>query len=270
MTRQTFPISLADGSLLQIQIPMASDTYQTTFTFALHKSGSVLLDQLIEGICDHAKIPRINISVECFRRGIAIDAVESAAFETLVRRGGYCFYGFRALHNFLNGIPLARYRKLILIRDPRDILTSMYFSARSSHVIPKTGPVRERMLRRREVAAATDINHYVISREVTGIEKNYRDLMQMHDRNTKVYRYEDVIFKKREWVKDMAEWLCIDLATRYVRRIADSHDVIPTVEDQHAHIRQVKPGNHKKHLSTDAITAIELRYADILSHYGYR
>ena len=268
MTQHAFTIPLSDGSSFQFEIPTPKPTYQSTFTFAIHKSGSVLLS-ILEAMCDHASIPRVGLSKECFHRGININALDPRAIATLLGQSGYCFYGFRQIHGFFGSISLFGRRKLMLVRDPRDVLTSYYFSVRNSHPIPETGSSREVMLRQREFAAARDINQYVVSEAVAWIKNTYRSFIAIEDGNTKVYRYEDVIFNKRRWVRDIADWLRIGLDGDALDRIADTFDVVPDVENPNVHIRQVKPGNHKRHLSANTIKAIDRQYADVLRHYHY-
>jgi hypothetical protein len=84
-----------------------------------------------------------------------------------------------------------------------------------------------------------------------------------------LFRYEDVIWSKRQWCADIAKYLDIDLPSETLSKIADGHDVRPEQERPERHIRQVSPGNHKKHLNEEAIRHIELRCRPIFELFEF-
>jgi hypothetical protein len=51
--------------------------------------------------------------------------------------------------------------------------------------------------------------------------------------------------------------------------VARKYDVIPTVEKQDKHIRQVHPGNYKAKLKPDTIERLNTSLAGFLTHHGY-
>jgi Sulfotransferase domain len=87
--------------------------------------------------------------------------------------------------------------------------------------------------------------------------------------NFKIYRYEDVIFDKQRWVSEMATFLHVDLSSKDVSNIVDTFDYVPEREDIYKHIRQVKPGNYKSHLTREAIDYIQDRYTAYFEQFGY-
>ena len=92
----------------------------------------------------------------------------------------------------------------------------------------------------------------------------------IHDDNLRLYRYEDVIFKKKDWVADINDYLSLGLSGAALDRIAARHDIIPDKEDPAAHIRQVKPGNYLKHLNDTSISTLNRIFADDLEFFGYQ
>jgi hypothetical protein len=67
----------------------------------------------------------------------------------------------------------------------------------------------------------------------------------------------------------MAHYLQLDVSETECEVIANVVGEIPTEEKPHAHVRQVKPGNHKKHLTPETIAKLDANLSDILSHFGY-
>jgi hypothetical protein len=262
-------IRTTSGISKEMEIPAPAPGRESVFVFALHKSGSVLLDNIVRDLCASAKIPVISIDLFCFNKGLPIELVTADSVEGLFDAPGYCFSGFRGVHPCLDRVDLSRYRKVVLVRDPRDILTSFYFSMAKSHAVPEEGEMRDRMLAIREQANLTLIDRYVLSPQVDFIARNYRRFIRLEGETTKVYRYEDVIFDKENWVKSLAQWLSLDVAETEIKRIADKHDIRPNDENPERHIRQVVPGNHRKHLAPETIQALNERYADVMAHFRY-
>jgi len=267
---ETIQFEGREGTVLPVKVPSPSDKLpRSIFSFAIHKSGSVLLDNILLDLCAAASVPTISIDGICFAGGLRLQDLQPQAPIALLSRPGYCFYGFRGLHKFMEKVDLASCKKVILVRDPRDVLTSYFFSMKFSHTVPPAGATRAGVLDQREAAHSLSIDEYVLSPKVAFFENNFRRYMTLEGDNTKVFRYEDVIFDKRNWVAAINTWFALGVSEERVLAIADKHDIIPNQEDPNAHIRQVTPGNYKKNLTQGTVDAITRQYQDIMKHYGY-
>ena len=87
---------------------------------------------------------------------------------------------------------------------------------------------------------------------------------------TRVYRYEDVIYYKHEWLIDMLEYLGLELDSETISRIAQKHDIHPSKEDPSNHIRQVAPGNFRRHLTAETIGKLNSALDEVLKKYGMK
>ena len=182
---------------------------------------------------------------------------------------GYGYWGWRNYARCLNRVDFSRTRNIFLVRDPRDRLVSQFFSFGRSHAIPESGKGRQIALESRREAAAMNIDEYALSK-ISWIDLHWRLYHEHLDpATTRLYRYEDVIFKKEEWLTDIVQFFDFPYAADVVRTIATVHDVLPTDEDPDAHIRQVKPGNHKAHLSASTIESLDRELNAYLRAYGY-
>jgi hypothetical protein len=161
--------------------------------------------------------------------------------------------------------------KFLLVRDPRDIAVSYYFSVTKSHTIPDSGDVRDKLLAQRQQANELDINTFVRSGRCDFVLNNMRAFSRLisSDPSCRVYRYEDVIFKKREWIADIAAACGLNVDPSVLNEIADRHDIRPDAERPDAHIRQVSPGNYKTHLNDQAKNSLERRYEPVFKFFGY-
>jgi hypothetical protein len=219
----------------------------------------------VKALCEEVSFPVIDFPTAFFRAGVSIDARQNAAtVSAYLHDRGYAYLGARTFWCRDLGFDFSRVKKILLVRDPRDAIISWYFSAKKSHGIPKENKAFKEIRKRLE--GTTDPNQdleFLVSRAklLAQLGKQYRSIIS-HP-NTVVYRYEDVIFRKRLWLADVKNFLELKIPFGRVVEIADQYDQLPRSENASRHVRQVYPGNHIKHFSPDTIRVLD----SILDHY---
>jgi hypothetical protein len=186
-------------------------------------------------------------------------------------RDGYVFSGFRQLWLLHESPRFRSATKLLLIRDPRDMAVSLYFSMRNSHPLPWSGPMRTGITRAREIATDRDVSSFVCEGNADNIFVRLAAFARQVESipGFKVFRYEDIIWSKRAWCAEIAQHLDMDLPEDVVNRIADRHDVRPDTERPDHHIRQVKPGNYQVHLDERAVRYVETQCKAAMKFFDY-
>ncbi len=255
-----------DHQEMVIDIPTASK-YPSFFVFAMHKSGSVMQDKILEEICAYFQIPMISIAKTAFKQGIEEGAFEQEICE-IFQETGYCYYGFRYFPQYLKGFNLSRFKKILLIRDPRDIVVSHYFSMKKSHTVPQ-GEVGQKLLELRDELAHIEVDEYVL-KKAPGFRNILKTYGIIEDNNFKLFRYEDIIFNKQQWVQDILSFLGLEMPEDKSKAIAAKHDIFPTGENQSSHIRKVTPGDYKEKLKPETIEQLNDCFKEVLEKYGYQ
>lgn len=203
-----------------------------------------------------------------FQAGIEI---RSVTVDVELSATGYCYGGFRHFPEFPVPI-LDRARTALLVRDPRDALVSLYYSMRDSHPLPKPdGQLKQQMLATRAAAKRQTIDAWAIENHGNVIRAMEGYVAQRFTSrpNVAVYRYEDVIFRKREWIRDLVGWYGWDVRDAVIERIAVGVDVFPAAADPGKHIRQVNPGNHRTALRPATQNALTEQFEPLLRMFGY-
>ena len=220
-------------------------------------------------VCNHLKLNYIDLEGTIFRQGY-MPAHIKGNLSHLFSERGYAYLGFRSFW-IRDQYDISDNKCLLLIRDPRDAMVSHYFSYLYSHGIPSSGPVSTTMSNNRSKFDGIDINEYVLRPQFINVFKNgfqnYETFLAPH--MTRVYRYEDIIYFKSEWLADMLNHLGVDLPGDIASDIVKKHDVRPLQEDPSKHVRQVAPGNFRQHLAEETIRSLNEALSHILNKYGY-
>lgn len=258
-------LSTKDNREVVIDIPPPA-SFPSFFVFALPKSGSVLQDKVFEDVCSKLHLPIVSIAKTAFNQGIEEGNFGTEICELFVK-SGYGFYGFRYLPYYLRDFDLGQFKKILLVRDPRDILVSHYFSMKKSHAIPE-GEMGERLREQRQSIQSLDIDEYVLDK-AQSFFNIFQSYIKIDDNLLKVFRYEDIVFNKKAWIQDILRFLELQLPEKVIAEIAEKHDIFPQAEAPESHIRKVTPGDHKEKLQKQTIQKLNIVFAKFLHKYGY-
>lgn len=255
---------------ISIQIPMPKrDLITSCFAFSLHKAGSSLLTNMLYEYLQLNDISFIDLPQRIAEMDLDIDQLKNDSVNQASFESGYCFLGWRHLPPLLQYHNFSNTKNLLLVRDPRDRLVSLYFSILKSHYVPPNGTIRDALIGRRKETSNLSIDEFAIG-FIPELIKQWNQYHQFLDwRTTKIYRYEDVIFRKTEWLIDIINYFGLSYNQEIIERIAAKNDIRPNIERPDKHIRQVNPGNYKVHLKKETIHLINQRLDPFLRQYDY-
>ncbi len=265
------PVELRVAGVQIASLSRPKSDRPSVLSFSLPKAGSVLLENIMVDLSRRAGLGYFSLETALFERGVPIDDTPKEAGE-LFFPCGYCYGGFRRLAASYDIPILASAKKILLVRDPRDMLVSLYFSITTSHRPPgaDAGPeALERFERDRAKVSAIPIDVFMKHRaeRFSRLYLSYDRILD--DPSLRVFRYEDVLYEKRRWVTDICEWFGWDVALGARDAIADAHDMIPEAENPGAHVRRAHPGDHREKLDPKTIAFLNDLLAPILDRHGY-
>ncbi|MDO6523495.1 sulfotransferase domain-containing protein [Shimia thalassica] len=259
-----------EGQPFEITAEYDQPPENSTFFVGVAKSGSTLLHMIVEDLCDALDERICNISDTCFRAGIPERKLPPSIVPGVTANNKANYYGFRNIGKLMTCPSFREDPKILLVRDPRDALTSLYFSMQKSHSLPKSGRTAEIISEQREKASSMDIDEFVCSGNGDFILFTLNEIASvLWLPNLHVSRYEDIIFKKKEWIQNFCEFAKKPLDDALLDRILEKHDIVPNGEDSSRHIRQVAPGNYLKHLSASSVQYIENKCEKAMTVFGY-
>jgi hypothetical protein len=261
---QFIELKSKDGIRYTVPIPKGSEKIKRGFVFAYAKSGSTLLDRLVREYCKIVGIPTLSLFGEAFSQGVKPQSIMKDALRCF-DEDGIVHTGFRHFPvNF--ELDFRGSKQLLLVRDPRDMLVSLYYSIAKSHVKMKGDDKFEET---RDSIAIMSIDDFVIERAPSYMASFRRYEECLPEENLMLCRYEDVIFKKFDWLISICDFFDLPINEDTIGQVASKHDSLPNKEDDSAHIRQVHPGNYKSKLQPLTIQKLNECLKDFLNKYQY-
>jgi len=217
--------------------------------------------------------------------GYGEDLVETVGWATPGSLSQYClkaqgrmqdnamFYGmFRDL--YMGDMPrLLDLAMIMQVRDPRDCITSHYYSIAQSHALPPD-PARaaEFNANRAEVQAISidefALNYHRFAAPFPERLAILQRILQTHP-DCLLLKYEDMVTETQTWLASIAHFLDHPVRGRLQRRLNRIADFAPTPEDPGQHRRQITPGDHRRKLQPETIERLNEELRDGLTFFGY-
>ncbi len=249
--------------------------------FTLHKSASMFIHRQCELLCRLAGIEYHSPNVP----GSGLDARRLLTDKTLWHLRHGCFAPVR----FYVDLPQPeRYDIVLHLRDPRDVLVSMFYSYCYIHqgeLAANTGYRRE--------AAARGIDAFVLAKAsgnstdypgdygtgahvedlIGNLPLRYRNYIDhvVGKPNVILVKYEDMVTNYRGWLHEFVAPFPIDNKAALVDRLAVQAPVLfpKRTVDALDHVRHVSPGDHKAKLQPATIRRLDEIFSATLDALGY-
>jgi hypothetical protein len=231
--------------------------------FTLHKAGSTFLSERLAAILREEKLQVADFGHYTLRNGI--DSTDPLQQESLAR---YIFSRKGVFHKAVRFAVspewLGDTRVLLVTRDPRDIITSMYFSLKYSHVL-----LNEEMMEQRKRLEKTTVDQFVL--ESAGffntLVKTLEDYRAFLNRPNVLHEsYEHIVTQPVISEARIASFLGLPDGRK---KIFSPADFSTSGEDVGKHKRQVLPGDHARKLAPETIRYCNEKIRHMAPLYGW-
>ncbi len=244
--------------------------------YTVHKAGSSFLHQLTSEIAKRMELPYYSINDPQF-----FDDIKRKSWRAFILEGGKhgvfgpiragaaepCAVGDRAGDSVI-----------LHVRDPRDVLTSLYYSycyshIRQSGVFSPSGDDRRR-------TAQKGIDRFVMD-NAEDFKTRYELLGRICSMSNRSFlKYEDMVRDYGYWLGKFLPpfWALYQNGTRkplpydhYYEAFFQMHrdDFSPKEEDIFDHKRQIMPGDHRRKLKPETVQFLSGLFRDSLRTFGY-
>ncbi|MES1021660.1 sulfotransferase domain-containing protein [Gloeocapsa sp. BRSZ] len=166
---------------------------------------------------------------------------------------------------------LEKYRILLMLRDPRDVIVSNYYSLGFSHSLPLDEERRKEFLEFRGRIQKQTVDEYVVERadRFQRMYSEYCDLIKAQ--NIQWLRYEDFMQDFELWVNQLGKCLQIEIDEQDKKTLFEMKGGGKQVEENKLkHIRKATPGDHKEKLTQETQDFLNTKFQDILLTLNYK
>lgn len=243
--------------------------------FSVNKAATQYVRELLRRCADENGMTTVGLAEYAFHTKFPyldqLSVREMAQYQYLFNPVGYLYSVFGGM---VEGIPeIERYRVILMIRDPRDVLVSEYYSYAFSHSEPsKLGNKYIDFMKMRQKARDVTIDEYVVS-ESDRLYVNYeRYITLLLDRYAHVFvtKYEEMTSDFDAWLKKILEYCELEVGDELFECLLnEASSLKPKQEDVHQHVRKGMPGDYKEKLKRKTIDRLDAKFLPMLKRLDY-
>jgi len=214
------------------------------------------------GYAFHSDFPYLDLlSIEEFQQ-----------YQYLFKPKGYLYSVFGGMIDGLTN--LEDYLVVLMIRDPRDIVVSSYFSTAYSHPLPsknsnKAGSFHEKRAATQQIS----IDEYALQESEIVLEVYNRYINLLLEKHPAYYitKYEDMVEDHEQWLNNLLAYCQLDISDDLHQQLLQQNKRLkPKDENINDHMRKGVAGDFLEKLHSETITVLNDKFAHILERFRYK
>lgn len=232
--------------------------------FTVHKSASTFFNWYLKELSEQTG--HIYIDVNGYfgtqgQKGLAIQKSE-AFINKVFQKTGF-IYG--PLRNYISVSNMDEYPVVLVLRDPRDVLTSQYYSIKNSHPL-----ITPALIKRRKFAQNVTIDEHVKSQTDRFVNTYTEYLTHVYGKpNVLFIKYEEMITDFKSALIKINNHCQLGLTDEQIKLLDKSDSFKPQKEDQKIHKRKIASGDHKEKLKPETIEFLNKKFEAVLKALNY-
>lgn len=153
-----------------------------------------------------------------------------------------------------------RFRIVVVLRDPRDVLTSKYYSQGFSHAV-----INERVHARRKHVVRQTIDTFVLE-HAPGLLKSYQRYVDQYDGKpyALITTYEKMTADLPGWLNAIVQHTGLTEHPEAIQRVLDHAKNVKATGDKSKHIRVARSGDHQERLQPATIAELDRMFAPLM------
>lgn len=253
----------------------AHNQHRSIIHFTVNKSASQYVKKILSLCASHHGMTPIRLNDYAFNSEFPfIDRLTKTQMEEYVylfKNKGYLYSPFGGM---IDGLPrLDDYHIIFMVRDPRDVLVSQYFSTAYSHKKPSRESNKYHyFMNRRDDARKLAIDEFVVQRSdpLLEIYEKYRTGL-LHDYpRTYLTRFEDMVADFSAWLDGLLDYCELPVETdMYDNLIRRNEALKPKEENPAREMRKGQHGDFAAKLSPQTIDLLNEKFSASLEAFGY-
>lgn len=232
--------------------------------FTVHKSASTFFNWYLPELCQQTGHTYIDVNGYFVTQGEEGRRKQNEPqFKNKVFKEKGFIYG--PLRNYIAVDKIENYPVVLILRDPRDVLTSQFFSIKNSHPL-----LTPELIKRRQFAKNATIDEHVLS-QADRFVNTYNDYLDniYGKENVLFIKYEDMILNFRLVLTKINTHCDLQLTEEQINLLDKSDSFKSKAENQKQHIRKISSGDYKEKLKPETIELLNKKFELILKRLNY-
>jgi hypothetical protein len=232
--------------------------------FSCHKAGSSIGLKYLKKLARENEVKHINY--DAYVSSVSPESkplFQDADFQKRAYAKQEYFFG---CYRFYRNIPnLDDYKVILLLRDPRDVLVSYYYSMKYNNTIhQKKGLVLRKRLQH------VGLDDYVLE-IVPRFKKVYEDYVThlLGKENVYFSKFEDLLADSKKWLTEASDHCGMECSVELRSQIGLGITAKPKKETKHKHHRKAQPGEFKEKLQDATIEKINKEFGEVIKALNY-
>lgn len=239
---------------------------QSILFFTVHRCASRYVTNILKKFAQDSDVTHIDIEGYFWRGGKLCTSPQK-----IYEKFGYIYSPFYGMDKEELTMPIPNlddFKIILMLRDPRDVLTSYYFH----HAFdPYHNPAQQEYIIARSMEAVSkSIDEWVLEKTAVFLEryKTYCEKLK-NKPNVLFLKYEDMVKDFNQWLYNLRKFTGLNLKKETVESIIKKANFSVDKENVKVHKRQVTPGDHKRKLKKETINILNSQYSKILDILNY-
>jgi hypothetical protein len=254
---------------------LAKNIHPSILHFSLNKAATQYTKRVLNQVAASNDLVNVHLNGYAFHSDFPyldqLSAADMQQYQYLFQPKGYCYSVFGGM---IEGIErLSDYLVVWMIRDPRDILVSSYYSTAYSHPRPnKRSNKLDDFDSKRQLAQQISVDEYVVreSEHLLKVYNRYTELLLSNHPTCYITKYEEMVSDHEEWLMRLLDYCQLTISGELKHRLLQQHQHMrPKGEDQQSHMRKGVAGDFKEKLQPASIDFLNERFAAILTRFDY-
>jgi hypothetical protein len=251
------------------------NNHRSIIHFSMNKAATQYVRGLLERSATEIGMVTVGLGEYAFHTNFPylddLSVSEIEKYQYLFKPTGYLYSVFGGM---IEGISdLEKYLVVLMIRDPRDILVSEYYSYGYSHAVPlKRGNKYDKFMKMRRMARQLTVDEYVIGESDRLYNTYQRYIRLLVNRYPLVYvtKYEDMTSDFGVWLGNLLDHCELKVSSGLLRSFfEESKKLQPKKEDVYQHNRKGMPGDYREKLKQETIDNLNLRFSPVLEKFDF-
>jgi hypothetical protein len=167
-----------------------------------------------------------------------------------------------------------KFKTFFILRDPRDIVVSWYFSVKYSH--PENALIPQYRKKLNKLSLNDGLKYSIESLEQAGLFYAQKTWMTLNAEGIKIFRYEDFVKDNYRFLKQLFSYLDVEISEIGLKNLVDrnkfknfSGNRDPGTEDVNHHYRKGIPGDWMNYFDREISDFFKTATGDLLKITDY-